>query len=106
MGMFASTIYGRVPVPESPIKVEYEVQTEDKEFFDGRCTKKIILATYSNDRGKVQMHIALFVPNNANGPVPVLLGNDFGDINEKSMDMSNIHLFVYKTFFKFLLKNK
>ena len=74
MGMFASTIYGRVPVPESPIEVEYEIQTEDKEFFDGRCTKKIVLATYSNDRGKVSMHIALFVPNNANGPVPVFIG--------------------------------
>lgn len=93
MGMFASTIYGRVPVPESPIEVEYEIQTEDKEFFDGRCTKKIVLATYSNDRGKVSMHIALFVPNNANEPVPVLLGNDFGGINEKSMDMSNIQAY-------------
>lgn len=93
MGMFASTIYGRVPVPESPIEVEYEIQTENKEFFDGRCTKKIILATYSNDRGKVSMHIALFVPNNANGPVPVLLGNDFGGINAKSMDMSSIQAY-------------
>lgn len=93
MGMFASTIYGRVPVPESPIEVEYQIQTEDKEFFDGRCTKKIVLATYSNDRGKVSMHIALFVPNNANEPVPVLLGNDFGGINEKSMDMSNIQAY-------------
>ena len=93
MGMFASTIYGRVPVPESPIEVEYEVQTEDTEFFDGRCTKKIVLATYSNARGKVEMHIALFVPNDATGPVPVLLGNDFGGINKKSMDMSNIQAY-------------
>ncbi len=93
MGMFASTIYGRVPVPETPIEVDYETLTEDKEFFDGRCTKKIVLATYSNERGKVSMHIALFVPNNANGPVPILLGNDFDGINEESMDMSNIQAY-------------
>ena len=57
MGMFASTIYGRVPEPESPVEVDYELVNEDKEFFDGHCTRKLILATYSNDRGSVQMRI-------------------------------------------------
>lgn len=90
MGMFASTIYGHVPLPESPIEVNYENLVEDEDFFDGRATKKIVLATCNNQQGKVEMHIALFLPNDVNTSVPVLLVADFGSINERSMDMNNI----------------
>lgn len=90
MGMFASTIYGRVPEPETPIEVNYELISEDKEFFDGRATRKLILATYSNRRGLVQMHIALFTPNHIKKPVPILLRLGFGDANGGNIEMENI----------------
>lgn len=90
MGMFASTIYGRVPEPETPVKVEYEILSEDKEFFDGRCTRKHVLATFSNDRGSVQMHLALFVPNNVSGPVPILLRLGFYPVMKGGIEMKNI----------------
>lgn len=93
MGMFASTIYGRVPEPESPVLVEYKTLSEDKDFFDGRCTRKHILATYSNERGRVQMHLALFVPNDVKGPVPVLLRLGFGDVKGQNIEMENIQAY-------------
>lgn len=93
MGMFASTIYGRVPEPETPIEVDYEIISEDKEFFDGRGTRKHILAQYSNERGSVQMHIALFIPNHIKGPVPVLLRLSFGDADGDNIEMDNIQAY-------------
>ena len=93
MGMFASTIYGRVPEPESPIEVDYELLSEDKEFFDGRGTRKHILARYSNERGCVQMHIALFIPNHVKASVPVLLRLGFGDAEGDNIEMDNIQAY-------------
>lgn len=93
MGMFASTIYGTVPEPESPIEVDYELVNEDKEFFDGRGTRKHILARYSNERGSVQMHIALFIPNHVKGPVPVLLRLGFGEADGANIEMENIQAY-------------
>ncbi len=90
MGMFASTIYGRVPEPETPIEVDYEMLSEDNEFFDGRATRKLILATYSNRRGLIQMHIALFTPNHIKKPVPILLRLGFGDADGENIEMENI----------------
>jgi (4-O-methyl)-D-glucuronate---lignin esterase len=89
MGVFASTIYGRVPKPESPIKQEFELLSEDSSFFGGRCTRKLVLATFSNDRGSVSMHIALFTPNQIQEPVPVLLRLGFGDVAGRNIEMKN-----------------
>lgn len=93
MGMFASTIYGRMPEPESPVEVDYEVLSEDKEFFDGRATRKHILAKYSNQRGSVSMHIAVFTPNHVQGPVPLLLRLGFGDADGNNIEMDNIQAY-------------
>jgi hypothetical protein len=89
MGMFASTIYGRVPEPEFEIRQEFEVLNIDKEFLDGRCTRKQLLATFSNERGKVRMHIAVFTPNDVNGPVPALL-NMGSSAKGLSIELQNI----------------
>lgn len=78
MGMFASAIYGRVPEAESPIIQDFEVLDIDPDFLDGRCTRKQIRATFSNERGKVQMHMAVFTPNETDGPVPAMLNMGAG----------------------------
>ena len=93
MGVFASTIYGRIPAPESPLEVDYEVLSEDTAFFDGRCTRKHILARYSNPRGSVAMHIAVFTPNHVSGPVPTLLRLGFGDARGDNIEMENIQAY-------------
>ncbi|MDP4679595.1 MAG: hypothetical protein NWS46_04425, partial [Cyclobacteriaceae bacterium] len=57
MSLLATNIYGRVPIPESPIKTEFQEVSIDKDFFDGRCTRKIVKAVFSNARGSVEMNI-------------------------------------------------
>jgi hypothetical protein len=48
------------------------------------------LATYSNKKGSVEMNIALFIPNNVKGPVPVLLRCGFGRASGRNLVMENI----------------
>ena len=93
MALFANIIYGRIPTPEFPIKQEFEVISEDPNFFDGRCTRKIVLATFSNSRGSVSMHIALFTPNAIKKPVPILLRLGFGSISGANIEMKNSQAF-------------
>lgn len=93
MGLFATTLYGQVPVPELPIQQQFEVIAVDTSFFEGRCTRKQIEATFSNARGRIKMHIALFVPNGIDQPVPLLLRMGFGDVTADNMDLNNIQAY-------------
>lgn len=90
MSMLATTIYGRVPTPETPIKTTFEELEVNPNFFDGRCTRKLIEATFSNERGNVSMQIAVFLPNNIDKPVPVLLRMGFASVSGKNIEMKNI----------------
>jgi hypothetical protein len=93
MDMFAATIYGRIPKPETPIEVDYELLSEDKLFFDCRGTRKHIRARYSNERGSVVMHIAVFTPNHLKTPVPVLLRMGFANVDGANIEMENIQAY-------------
>lgn len=90
LGMFASTIYGRVPLPEEEVKQDFRVLHVDKHFLDDKCTRKLILATFSNSRGKVRMHLAAFTPNHLNKPAPVLLRMGFSEARGRSVELKNI----------------
>ena len=93
MGMFASCIYGRVPEPESPIQQSFEVLSVDKDFLDGKCTRKLIQATFKNERGEIKMHLAVYVPNGLNKPAPSLLYMGFDDATGKKVDLKNIQTY-------------
>jgi len=91
MGMFATTIYGRVPLPEQEIKQEYEVLNVEEDFLDGRCTRKHLLIKFSNRRGEVHMHMVVYTPNEKEGPVPTLLELSFsGAKSYRDIDVNNI----------------
>jgi hypothetical protein len=90
MAMFASTIYGRIPVPETPVNQTFEIVDSNPEFFEGRCTRKIVRAAFSNSRGSVSMHLVLFVPNDVPGPVPLLIRMGFADLSGGNIEMDNI----------------
>ena len=86
MGMFASTIYGRIPEPEQAIRQEYKVLGVDEDYLDGRCTRKHLLLSFSNHRGEVTMHMVVYTPNDVEGPVPTLLQLSFSGV-ESSNDI-------------------
>jgi len=93
MGIFATTLYGKVPDPEYPIVQKFEALEVNTDFFDGRCTRKIIKANFSNQKGSVSMKIALFTPNKVDKPVPVLMRLGFGEIEGENIEMSNIQAY-------------
>jgi len=84
LALFSNLIYGRVPVPESPIKTEFEILKVDKDFMGGKATRKDVLITFSNNRGSVEKLILVFVPNNHQGPAPAFMKHSFN--NTKSRD--------------------
>lgn len=88
--LLASNIYGHVPLPESPIKSEFQLLEVSKSFFNGRCTRKRIKAEFSNDRGHIEMNMVLYVPNDVKKPVPVLIRMGFNPVTGKNIEMNNI----------------
>ena len=77
MSLFSNLIYGRVPDPQSPIQIEFEVIKSDPNFMDGQATRKDVEIRFMNDQGAAKMLILVFVPNGHDGPVPAFLKHSF-----------------------------
>ena len=84
MSLFSNLIYGRVPEPAFPIQTTYEVVKEDPDFMGGKATRKDVKISFQNELGNAEMLILVFVPNNAEKPVPCFLKHSFN--NTKSDD--------------------
>ena len=83
MSLFSNLIYGRIPEPESPLQVKYEVVKTDPEYMNRKGTRRDIKITFSNDKGEVDMLILVFTPNNVEGPVPVMMKHSFNSTHSK-----------------------
>ena len=79
MSLFSNLVYGRVPAPKFPIKTAYEVVATDEQFMGGKATRKDVKITFTNELGKAEMLILVFVPNNASKPVPCFLKHSFNN---------------------------
>lgn len=86
LALFSNLVYGCVPKPESPIKTEFEVKKTDPEFMGGKATRKDVQIRFSNDKGKAEMLVLVFVPNRATKPVPAFMKHSFN--NTKSRDFN------------------
>ena len=84
LSLFSNLIYGRVPVPESPVETEFDVVKEDKDFMGGKATRKDVRIRFSNEKGKAEMLVLVFVPHGAAKPVPAFMKHSFN--NTKSDD--------------------
>jgi len=84
VSLFSNFIYGRVPEPASPIQTEVEVVQVDPDFMNGKATRKDISIKFSNDKGTAEMLVLVFVPNNADKPVPAFMKHSFN--NTRSND--------------------
>jgi len=73
LSLFANLVYGRVPVPESPIKTEVRILDVDKTFMHGKAVRKRIAICFKNKNGRAAMTILVFVPNKAAKPVPAFM---------------------------------
>ena len=88
LSLFANLIYGRVPAPAKPIEVSYGVVLEDKGFMDGMATRKDVKIHLENGKGRMSMHFLVFVPNNAQKPVPAFFKHSFNNTQSDDFDAS------------------
>ena len=86
LSLFSNLVYGRVPVPPSPIKTSYEVTKSDKGFMKGKATRKDVRIRFSNDNGTAEMNILVFVPNGADKPAPAFLKHSFNNTRSNDFD--------------------
>ncbi|MGB2864612.1 MAG: hypothetical protein WBC05_14900 [Sedimentisphaerales bacterium] len=88
LALFSNLVYGRVPKPQSPVKTEFTIIKTDPKFMGGKATRKDVRLRLSNDKGKAEMLVLVFVPNNAAKPAPAFMKHSFNDT--KSRDF-NVH---------------
>ncbi|MSU37245.1 MAG: hypothetical protein EXS36_19550 [Pedosphaera sp.] len=79
MALFGNLIYGIVPAPESPIRTMFEVVNANREFMNGRATRKDVRIRFENAKGSAEMLILVFTPNGGGKPVPAFLLHSFGN---------------------------
>ncbi len=72
--LFTREMYGRSP--GRPEKMSFDVFDRDEDALDGKATR-IQIAIYPNGNPGPRMDLLVYVPNNAKGPVPVILGLNF-----------------------------
>ena len=88
LSLFSNLVYGRTPVPPSPVEQSFEVTDVDKEFMGGKATRKDIKITLSNENGSLSMHFLVFVPNDAAKPAPAFLKHSFDNTKGNGFDAS------------------
>ena len=93
LSLFSNLVYGRIPVPEIPVKKEFSVQSVDKAFMQGKATRKEIQIRFSNQNGNAEMTVLVFVPNKISKPVPAFMMLSFEnnrsarlDVDEKALE--------------------
>lgn len=72
--LFQHYMYGEMP--PKPGEVKFSVEREDRQFFDGKATKREITIAFGGD-DVPKIHLLLVVPNREKGPAPVFVGPNF-----------------------------
>ncbi|MHC4074615.1 MAG: alpha/beta hydrolase family protein [Planctomycetota bacterium] len=88
LALFGNLIYGRIPEPESPIRTEFEVVRADPKFMRGKATRKDVRIRFSNDKGKAEMLVLVFVPNKATRSAPAFMKHSFNNTKSNDFDVS------------------
>ncbi len=86
LALFSNLVYGSVPRLDNPLEVDYRVLSTDSDFMDGKATRQRVRIRFSNDRGKAEMVIVVFVPYDASGPVPAFMKHSFNNTQSKDFD--------------------
>jgi hypothetical protein len=86
LSLFANLVYGRVPKPESPIETAFAVEKTNAAFMKGMATRKDVRIRFSNEMGKAEMLVLVFVPNKAAKPVPAFMKHSFNDTASRDFE--------------------
>lgn len=74
--LFESEVYGKMPGP--PPKQSFEVTSVDREALGGKAVRKEVAVYFTEKKSDgPTMHILIYLPADAGGPVPTFLGLNF-----------------------------
>ncbi len=78
LALFSNLVYGTVPNASFPIKTTYQEQEIDRQFLNGKATRRRVVIEFRNENGAASISMQIVTPNGAKGPVPALmkLGTD------------------------------
>jgi hypothetical protein len=88
MALFGNLIYGVVPAPESPITTTFGVVKTNREFMEGKATRKDVRLRFENAKGSAEMQILVFTPNGLGQPAPAFLLHSFAGTKDDGHDAS------------------
>ncbi len=71
----SNLMYGLTP--ELPIKLRAEVTAVRRDAVEGFATRTLVTLEFFDDPAAPRIHLALYLPNGATGPVPVFLGLNY-----------------------------
>jgi len=74
--LFAREVYGRTPGGR-PAAMRFEVTAVDRAALGGKATRKEVTVWFTGKTDGARMHLLIYQPNGATGPVPVFLGLNF-----------------------------
>ena len=66
--------------------MEFEVKKIDPDFMGGKAARKDVQIRFSNDNGRADMLVLIFVPNKASGPVPAFMKHSFDDTKSRAFE--------------------
>jgi len=75
LALFEEHVYGRAP--GAPDELSFEVQSEADDALDGKATRKEIRILIGHGDKTLPIHLLLYLPRQAEGPVPVFLTLNF-----------------------------
>ncbi len=73
--LFQTQVYGRSP--QRPKGMSFEVTSVDERALDGLATRKEVSVHLTEDKADLSLDILIYLPNDAERPVPVFLGLNF-----------------------------
>jgi len=86
MSLFGNLVYGTVPKFPSPFVVSDLIKKQDSEFLNGMGTRQEIGLRFRSNRDEVNMHLLVFTPNDAKGPVPAFMIHSFDNTRSNKFD--------------------
>ena len=75
LSLFESEVYGKVP--ETEIKVSYEILESAEHILDGTANRKQVRILFSKGGKKIAADLLIYLPIQKEGPVPLFLGYNF-----------------------------
>jgi hypothetical protein len=78
--IFQTQVYGKTPEPTKPIRLRFDVRSQDNQALGGRAVRRQVTIAFTDEPNGPRMELLLYLPRSADTShrVPAFLGLNFG----------------------------